>query len=121
MDALLGENRAVHLDRGKAFECLSNGLVRDFPGLFEGLALYELGCHAARCDRSTATESLELRIGDYVVLDFQVNIHDIPADRVPDLSDTAWVFYLAHVPRVLEMVHDLVTVHYEAPSLPIFL
>ena len=50
LDGLFGQNRAVHLDGRQTFQSFHNGLVGQLESLVDGLALDEVGGHAAGCD-----------------------------------------------------------------------
>ena len=56
LDGLLCQNRAVHLDGRQTFQSFHNGLVGQLERLVDGLALDEVGGHAAGGDGGTAAE-----------------------------------------------------------------
>jgi hypothetical protein len=64
-------------------------------------------------DRGTATERLELEVGDVVgVVDLDRDLHHITADRVAHFSDTVGVIDHTYVARIVEVIHDLVGVEH---------
>jgi hypothetical protein len=66
LDRVLGEHRAVDLDRREA-ELLDDLGVADLLALVEALALEPLGREAGRRDRRAAPEALELGVLDLAV------------------------------------------------------
>ena len=60
--------------------------------------------------RSAAAEGLELYVGDGVILNFQVDLHNIAALGVAHLTHAVGVRKDAHVSGVAEMVHNFFTV-----------
>ena len=111
LDGLLSQNRAVDLDGRQTFQSLDNGLVGQLQSLVNGLALDEVGGHAAGCDRSAAAEGEELDVNDDVVLDFEVHPHDVAALGVADFTHAVCVGDLTHVVRMCKMLHDLCAIH----------
>ena len=111
LHGLLCQNGAVHLDGRQTFQSFHNGLVGQLQSLVNGLALDEVGGHAAGGNGGTAAKGQELDINDHVVLDLQVHAHDIAALGVADFTHAVCVGDLTHVVRVCEMLHDLCAIH----------
>ena len=111
LDRLLSQNRAVDLDGRQAFQSLDNGLVGQLQGFIHGLALDQVGRHAAGCDGSAAAERQELDVHDDIILNFQVHAHDVAALGVADFTHAVGVRQLADIVGVCEMLHDLCTIH----------
>ena len=111
LDSLLSQNRAVHLDRGQTLQSFHNGLVGQLQCLVHGLALDQVGGHAAGGNGGTAAKGQELDINDHVVLDLQVHAHDIAALGVAHFTHAVCIGDLADIVRVCEMLHDLCAIH----------
>ena len=112
VNGLLCQQGAVDLDRGKSVQSFHNGLVGHLQGLLDGLALYQLGRHAAGGNCSAAAEGLELTVlDDAVVVDVQVHTHDVAALCVADGTDAAGVLYLSYITGMLKMIHYFFAVH----------
>ena len=110
-EAQLLADGAVHLDGGQTFQSFHNGLVGQLQGLVNGLALDEVGGHAAGGNGGTAAKGQELDINDHIVLDLQVHAHDIAALGVAHFTHAVCVGDLADIVRVCEMLHDLCAIH----------
>ena len=83
----------------------------------DGLALDHLGSHGRGSDGAAAAEGLELHIFDDVVLDLQVDFHDIAALGVADLTNAVGILNDADVPGMGEVIHNFFTVkcHFSFP------
>ena len=111
LDGLLGKNRAVHLDRGQTFQSLHNGLVGQLQRLIHGLALDQIGGHAAGGNGCAAAKGEELDVHDHIVLNFQVHAHDVAALGIAHFTHAVCIGQLTYVVRICEMLHDLGTIH----------
>ena len=111
LDGLLGKNRAVHLDRGQTFQSLHNGLVGQLQRLIHGLALDQVGGHAAGGNGCAAAKGEELDVHDHIVLNFQVHAHDVAALGIAHFTHAVCIGQLTYVVRICEMLHDLGTIH----------
>src|SRR5581483_5845984 len=123
LDAVLGEDRAVDLDRRQR-QLLDDVRVLDRHHLVDGLALHELG-HVARAgDRASAAEGLELGVfDDALVADLELQLHDVAALRRADDAGADVRIVLrerADVPRVRIVVEDLVAVRHVLTSATCF-
>ena len=82
-----------------------------------GLALDHLGGHGGRGDGAAAAKGLELHVLDDVVLDFQVDLHDVAALGVADLTNAIGILNYANIAGVGEVIHNFFTVkcHFSFP------
>ena len=111
VNGLLGQKRAVHLHRRQPVQSLHDRLVGHFQSLLHGLAAHEFGSHRTRGNGRTAAERLEFCIAnDLVLVDIQVNAHDIAAYRIAHGAAAARILDLSHIARVREMIHYLIGV-----------
>ena len=76
----------MDLDGRQTFQSLDNSLVGQLQSLVHGLALDEVGGHAAGGNGCAAAEGEELDINDDVVLDLEVHPHDVAALGVADFT-----------------------------------
>ena len=112
MNRLLGQQRAMHLDRRQTAQRLHHRLVGDLQRLLHRLADNHLGRHGAGRDGRAAAEGLELRVAhDLVLVDIQEDAHDVAALGVADRAHAAGVINLAHIARVHEMIHHFFGIH----------
>ena len=106
MNCLLCEQRTVYLNWRKSVQCLHNGFVGNFHRFLDSFSFYHLGRHAAGRNGCTAAKCFKFYIlDDLVVIDIQVNTHNIAAFCVADGTHTAGIFNLAYISRMLEMIH----------------
>jgi hypothetical protein len=105
LQGLLGQDRAVDLDRGQAAEGVHDLLVGEVHRLVDAAALDQLGGHAGARDGRTAPEGLEPGILDLPVLDLQADLHDVAARRGAHLAHAIGILQVTHVAGVHEVVH----------------
>ena len=106
LDGLLGQNGAVQLVRGQTAQRVDDLLIGQRQRVFQRPALNHLRRDGARRNCAAAAERLKLHVLDFVVLNFQIHLHDIAALGVADLADAVRVRNLADIARVHEMIHD---------------
>ena len=82
-----------------------------------GLALDHLGGHGGGGNGAAAAEGLELHVLDDVILDFQVDLHDVAALGVADLTNAIGILNYANIAGVGEVIHNFFTVkcHFSFP------
>ena len=95
---------------GRPSSASATALLVSCHGLVDGLALDHFGGHGGGGDGAAAAEGLELHVLDDVVLDLQVDLHDVAALGVADLADAVGVLDLANVSGMLKMIHNFFTV-----------
>ena len=107
MDRFLCKQGAVNLYRRKSVKCFHNCLIGYFHRFLDRLSHYHLCRHAACSNGSAAAEGFELAVTDDValVIDIEIDSHDIAAFCVSDSTYAAGVLNFSHVSWVLEMVH----------------
>jgi 2-oxoglutarate ferredoxin oxidoreductase subunit alpha len=106
-DEIAAKVRAVELVLGEPLKGLGHILIGDRFCLFNVLPLGDLREHAGHGNGGAAPKCLEFDIIDTVVLDLDIDGHNVSAKRVPDLSNTVGVFNFTDIPWVLEMIHIL--------------
>ena len=75
-------------------------------------AFYQFGCHAAGCNGCSAAKGFKFYIADdSVIVNVQINTHDIAAFCIADGSDTACIFDFAYITRMIKMIHNFFAVH----------
>src|SRR5262249_39110296 len=113
LDGVLGQHRAVNLDRGQV-QLLHDHAVLDLLRLVDRLALEPFGRERRRRDGRAASERLELGVLDAsIVADLDLQAHDVAARRRADESSAYAIVTLVERPdvaRVLVMFDDLVAV-----------
>ena len=110
LDRLLRQYGAVEFMGGQSVQGLRHRLVGEVHHLIQGLALNHLRGHGTGGNGAAAAKGFKLHVRDRVLVNFQVDFHNIAAFGVADLAHAVWVFQDAHVAGVAEMVHDLLTV-----------
>ena len=110
LDRFLCQNRAVELVGGQSVQSLDHRLVGQFKGLTHRLALDQFGSHGAGGNCAAAAEGLELGVGNDVIVDLQIHLHNISALGVTHLADAVRIGDLTHIAGVAEVVHYLFTV-----------
>ena len=109
-DSLFGQDRAVHLGGGQAFQGLSHSLVGQLHSLLNGLALDHLRSHGGGSDGRAAAEGLELHIHDDIIFDLQIDLHNVAALGVAHFTHAVGVLDDTHIPGVHKVVHNNFTV-----------
>ena len=109
-DGLFRQNGAVKLVGGQPIQCFRHSLVGDLQRLGNWLTLDHFRGHGAGGDGAAAAEGFEFHIGDGIVVDFQIDFHNVAADGVPHLAHAVGVFNHAHIPGIAEVVHHFFTV-----------
>ena len=107
MERFLCKQGAVNLYRRKSVKCFHNCLISYFHRFLDRLSHYHLGRHAACGNGSTTAECFKLTVTDdmCLVINVEIDSHDIAAFCVSDSTYAAGVLNFSHVSRVLEMVH----------------
>ena len=95
---------------GKSVQRFGNRFVCQFQRVLHRFSLNQFGRHGAGGNGAAAAKGFKLDIGDPIVLDFQINFHDIAADRVSHFSNTVSVFENPHISGIPKMVHYFFTV-----------
>src|SRR2546425_8314533 len=119
LDGVFGQHGAMDLHR-RQVQLLHDVGVLDLKGLIDRAALQPLRCEAGAGDRRTAAEGLELRVHNAIVLDLDLQLHDVPALRGAYDPGTYRFIVLRqapHVSRVIVMVNDLFTISHDPSSL----
>ena len=112
MDCFLCQQRTVYLNRRQSVKCFHDCFIGNSHGLPDCLSLYQLRGHAAGCHGSPAAKGFELHVTDNLILiNIQVNPHDIAAFGISHCPHSAGVLYLTHISGVLKMVHYFFCVH----------
>ena len=100
----------VHLVGGQTVQSLSHGLVGQGHGLLNGFALDHFRGHGGRGDGRAAAEGLKFYVLNDVIGDFQIDLHNVAALGVADLSHATGVLNNAHIPGMHEVIHNLFAV-----------
>ena len=66
----------------------------------QGLALDQLRRHGARGDGGAAAERFELDVRNLVIIDLQIDLHDIAALGIADLADAVGILDDADIARI---------------------
>ena len=105
----------------KSVQRLTDCFVGHLHGLVDGFALDQLRCHAAGCNGGSAAEGLELHVPDDLVLvDIQVNAHDIAALGISHSAHAAGIFNFSYISGVLKMVHYFLCIHNSISCILVF-
>src|SRR5665647_3428230 len=106
-----GQVAAVHLDRRQAVERVGYVGAADLECLIELHAHHELGDHARGRDCRAAAEGLELDVLDAIVLDVDVDVHQVTAHRIAHTADgDVGALERAYVARVAEVLEGLLAI-----------
>ena len=108
---------------GQAVQRFCHSLVGQLHGVLHRLSLDHLGGHGGGRDGAAAAEGLKFHIINDIVLDLQINLHDIAAFGVANFADTVGILNHAHIPGMGKVIHNFFTVqcHIEnAPSIDYF-
>ena len=95
---------------GQPVQRLHHRLVCQSHRLRNRLALDQLRRHRAGGDGRAAAEGLEFRILNNIVLDLQVDLHNIAALGVSNLADPVGIFDNADISWIAEMIHYFFTI-----------
>ena len=104
----------MELDRWE-FQVLSDVLVLDLNGVFDGHALEKLSCVRAASDGRSASKGLEHSLFDSTIIfvHFNLEFHDISASRRADEAGTdihVLLIERADVARVFIVVNDTLVI-----------
>src|SRR5437660_1589311 len=94
--------------------------VLDLVGVLDGSTFQPLRGKARACNRRSATEGFKLRVYNDVVLDLDLQLHDVAAFRGAHDAGTDRLVVLrqaAEVPRIIIVVNHLITVSHGLSSL----
>mgnify|MGYP007086214649 CR=1 FL=1 len=107
MDRFLCKQGAVNLYRRKSVKCFHNCLIGYFHRFLDRLPITISVAMLLVATVSAAAEGFELAVTDDValVIDIEIDSHDIAAFCVSDSTYAAGVLNFSHVSWVLEMVH----------------
>ena len=100
----------MHLNGGQPIQGFSYRPIGDFQCLIYALPFYHFGNHRTGGDSGSTAEGLEFGVNDGAIIYLDVELHNIAAHRVPYMSNAIGIFYLSHIPRVLEVLHHLLTI-----------
>ena len=100
----------MELMGGQAVQRLGDRLVGELKNFGEGFPLDKLGCHRTGRDGRAAAKGLKFHIRDNAVLNFEINLHNVPADGVAHLAHTVRILDHTHVPGIPKVIHYLFTV-----------
>ena len=112
-NGLLGQHRAVDLLRGEPLQGLDHVPVFDLQGVVHALADDHAGGHGAGGDGRRAAEGLEFGVLDDVgvLVDLQVDLHDVPAGGVAHGAHAVGVLDDPHVLGMGKGFHDFFAIH----------
>lgn len=110
LHGLFCQYRTMDLVSGQTIQSFGDRFVGQLQSLVYRLTFDHLGGHAAGCNGTAAAEGVELYIGDHIVVNFQVDFHDVTALGVAHFADAVCVINGAQVAGVQEMIHNFITV-----------
>ena len=97
---------AVQLVGRQAPQGLGHVGVLDLHGLFQGLALGQLGDHAGDGNGRAAAEGLKLDIFNTVVFHLDIDAHHIPADGIAHFSQAVRIDDFSDITGTFEMIQN---------------
>ena len=102
----------MYFHRREPVQRFHDRLVRHLHCLLDILSFDKLCRHTAGRHCRAAAEGFELYIADDLVLiDIEIDPHDVAALCIADRANTAGVFDFSHVSRMLEMIHYFFCIH----------
>ena len=100
--------------------------VADDPGMHssqneQDSRHYAIGAKVPMLEPADSSECLEFAISDdLIVINIQIDTHNIAAFCISNSTYTAGILNLAHISRVIKMVHYLFAIHTSLLSFPYF-
>ena len=104
MDGFFCKQRTVYFYRRQSVQSFHNGFVGNLHCFLDIFAFYQFGCHAAGCNGCSASKGFKFYIADDpVIVNVQINTHDIAAFCIADGSDTTCIFDFAYITRMIKI------------------
>ena len=116
MNCLFCKKRTVYLYRRKSVQSLHNRLVRHLQRLINTFSFDQFCCHTACSNRSSTSKCFKFYIpNDLILIDVQINSHNIPTFGISNGSHTACILNFSYVSWILEVIHYFFCIHINTP------